>query len=63
MTPEYILSQLSFLEKLYYTPPPSYNTTQSFLSFAFLAFLLFSIFKAKGERNYMDHLKQQKGKY
>lgn len=33
MTPEYILSQLSFLEKLYYTPPPSYNTTQRKLPF------------------------------
>lgn len=32
-------------------------------SLAFPAFFLFSILKAKRERNYTDHLKQQKGKY
>jgi len=58
---ECIPSQLSFFEKLYYAPPLGHNSTQRKLPS--LAFLVFSILKEKGERNYIDHLKQQKGKY
>lgn len=71
---ECFLSQLPFLEDFYYYiiiyqhwqgrrgEGLNASLSESFPSLAFLACLLFSILKAKGERNYTDHLKQQKGK-
>lgn len=68
-----ILSRLGFLEALSYCGivqhhrrgggegAPTHYLEKA--SLAFPAFLLFPILKAKRERNYRDHLKQQKGKY